>query len=421
MSLNNVGKIIRKDMASAVKNPAVIIALIVIIILPSCYALLNIQACWDPYGSTENLEFAVVNNDENFTYNGQEISAGQEVVDELKNNSDFNWTFVNENNARQGVENGSYVAAIIIPENFSEGISSINSLEPAQSNLTYLINEKNNPVASRMTNNAVDKIQSIVNDNVVQRMDMVAFEQLATMGAMTQQQQLMQLSMVNESGVENYFYSPVVIEREEINSVENYGSELSPFYIILSIWIGCIISAAMIKTRYLDKSLFSPLELYTGRMVLFILIGLLQSTVTLIGAFSLGIQVNNVGLFIASVYFISIVLTVLIYSLVSVLGNAGKVIAILLLVLQISTTNGIYPVEVMDPILQTLNPYLPMTYAIDMLREALLGVYWPTFNLGFYSLLALLIATLIIAVIVKEKFNEKANKFESSLKDSGLF
>lgn len=421
MGMKNVTHIMKKDLKALVKNPAVIIAIIAIIILPSLYALLNVEACWDPYGNTDNLNFAIVNNDENSTYNGKSLNFGDEVVDELKDNDDFNWNFVSENNARKGVENGSYYAAIIIPENFTKEILTINSQNPTPTTITYLINEKTNPVASRMSNNAANEIQEKINAKVIQTVDSVAFTQLAQLGQASQQSPLVQLSMVNESAVEDYFYSPVELEREEMFSVENYGSEVSPFYIVLSIWVGCIIAVALIKTRYLGQSKYSPLELYFGRMGLFLLIGLLQSTVTLIGAVWLGIQIENMGLFVLSTYLITIVFMVLIYSLTSIFGNGGKAIAIILLVFQISATNGIYPVYVMNSFLQSINPYLPMTYGIDLLRNALLGVYWPNIIPDLWALIGLLIGILIIAILIKELFDKVANKFEQSLEDSGLF
>ncbi len=69
MSLDKIFHIMKKDSKSIFKNPFIIITIIAIIILPSLYALLNIDACWDPYGNTDNLDFAVVNKDQNATYN----------------------------------------------------------------------------------------------------------------------------------------------------------------------------------------------------------------------------------------------------------------------------------------------------------------------------------------------------------------
>lgn len=421
MDIGKVTHIMKKDLESLIKNPAVIITIAAIIILPSLYALLNVDACWDPYENTDNLEFAVVNNDVNATYDGKSLNFGSNVVDELKDNDDFDWKFVSEDKARQGVEDGSYFAAIIIPENFTQDILSVDSQNPTKTNLTYLINEKTNPVASRMSNNAANEIQKEINNEIVKTVDSVAFKQLAQLGQLTHQQPLAQLSMVNETGVEDYFYSPVDLDRQEIDPVDNYGSEVSPFYIVLSIWVGCIISVALIKTRYLGQSIYNPLELYFGRMGLFILIGLLQSTVTLIGSFILGIQMENPGMFILFTYLITLVFMTLIYSLVSIFGNGGKAIAIILLVFQISSTNGIYPVYVMNSFLQSISPYLPMTYGIELLRNALLGMYWPNVMPAIYILIGILIATLIISILIKELFDKAANKFEQALEDSGLF
>lgn len=421
MDIGKVTHIMKKDLKSLIKNPAVIITIAAIIILPSLYALLNVDACWDPYENTDNLEFAVVNNDVNETYDGKSLNFGSNVVDELKDNDDFDWKFVSEDKARQGVEDGSYFAAIIIPENFTQDILSVDSQNPTKTNLTYLINEKTNPVASRMSNNAANEIQKEINNEIVKTVDSVAFKQLVQLGQLTHQQPLAQLSMVNETGVEDYFYSPVDLDRQEIDPVDNYGSEVSPFYIVLSIWVGCIISVALIKTRYLGQSIYNPLELYFGRMGLFILIGLLQSTVTLIGSFILGIQMENPGMFILFTYLITLVFMTLIYSLVSIFGNGGKAIAIILLVFQISSTNGIYPVYVMNSFLQSISPYLPMTYGIELLRNALLGMYWPNVMPAIYILIGILIATLIISILIKELFDKAANKFEQALEDSGLF
>lgn len=69
-------------------------------------------------GNTDNLDFAVVNNDQNATYNNASYNFGDKVIDKLEDNDDFAWDFVDEDDARDGVENGTYYAAIIIPERF---------------------------------------------------------------------------------------------------------------------------------------------------------------------------------------------------------------------------------------------------------------------------------------------------------------
>lgn len=421
MSINKIIQIFKRDIKSTIKNPAVILAIIVIIILPSLYALLNIDAFWDPYGNTENMDFAIVNNDKNISYNGQSLNFGDQIVDELKNNNDFNWTFIDKQKAMNGLENGSYYAAIVIPENFTQNILSIDSLNPRKANLTFIINEKTNPVATKMCENAANMIQSKINYNVVQSVDSEAFKQLTVIGANSKQPTLNSLSQVNSSDVEDYFYSPVDLDKQKTISTDNYGSDLAPFYIALSIWVGGIICVALLKTRYLGQSSYSPLEVYFGKMGLFIILGILQSTVTLIGCFCLGIQMENPLMFVLGDYLITIAFIVLIYSFVSLIGNAGKALAILILVLQISTTNGIYPIEVMNSFFQYLSPYMPMTYGINIIRNALLGMYWPTFKIGVIAMFIILIAIIIISILIKEKFDKPVNKFEQLIEESELF
>ena len=88
--LGNVRELLKKDFKDVfTKNPIVVLTLLAIIILPSLYALINIQACWDPYDNTGNLEFAVANLDKGATFDGEDINVGDQLEDELKRNDDF--------------------------------------------------------------------------------------------------------------------------------------------------------------------------------------------------------------------------------------------------------------------------------------------------------------------------------------------
>lgn len=210
------------------------------------------------------------------------------------------------------------------------------------------------------------------------------------------------------------------INKTVMNKVDNYGSEVSPFYLVLSMWVGCIITAVMVRSRYLNPK-YSPLELYFGKLGLFILLGLLQTTVTMACAFIMVIQILNIPLFIVSMYIITIVFMLFVYSCISVFGNVGNGIVIILLVLQILSTGGIYPVQVMAPFFQFISLFMPMTYAIVMIREASLGLYLSNYLFALSLIIAMGIATFIIAVIIKDRYDKKANYFERCLDESGLF
>jgi putative membrane protein len=111
----------------------------------------------------------------------------------------------------------------------------------------------------------------------------------------------------------------------------------------------------------------------------------------------------------------------IIYSLSSLLGEVGKGIAILLLVFQISGTGGIYPVEIMNTIFRIINPFLPMTHGINIVRESQLGLIWSNYIPSFMFLLILGIIMIIASVLLKQRWDKRTKFFEDKLEESGLF
>jgi putative membrane protein len=231
---------------------------------------------------------------------------------------------------------------------------------------------------------------------------------------------LVKLADIDPSAVREYFRSPVRMEKEHIYPVKNYGSALAPFYIPISLWIGGIIAVAMISMRvkYGD---YSSIQVYFGRMGLFIIIAVFQALVVVAGAMFLRVQTTGSMLLLLTSIYVSVCSMLIIYSLTSALGNAGKALSIIILVLQITGTGGIFPVELLPPFFQAIHPYLPLTYAVGALREVVGGVIWSIYwtNIAVLSLFP--VATFIITVLVKEKMDKRAHWMESKLEESGLF
>lgn len=612
MSRKDIGKIaeiMKEDFKGAFANPIVTIVLIGIIILPSLYALLNIQACWDPYGNTGEISFPIANLDKGASFNGEEINVGYELVNQLKDNDKFNWTFVTEDELRDGVYSGDYYAGIIIPANLSENIVSIIGDDPKEAELEYLVNVKSNPVATKLTDTAANTVYSQLNAKIVEVINLAAYGKLGelqeglasgasqmasggsqlqsgasqvsagaaqvsdgasqvTDGASQVQQgasqvqqgsdsvkagagkvqqgsdavqqgasqvqqgaeeldsvvdssllpespvkeyvessselakgsgkvaegssqvaegsvslangsvkladgasqvaggaselaggsaelakgslslaagaellgnsaaqalftaagalgssanQLAGLTGINETLLGDYIYSPIKLERNEIFSVPDYGSNVAPFYLVLSMWVGALITCVMIQPPSSEGTPYSPFEMYSGKLLIYVILSILQACVTLIGAHLLGIYVNNYPLFIASAILVSVVFMILIYSIISAIGTVGKGIAVLLLVFQISATGGIYPIQIMHHFFQTLYPYMPMTYAIRLIREAQLGVVWSNYIPALAILLGIGVVTVIVAMIIKEKADKASKYFEEKLEESNIF
>ena len=608
-NLGNIVEIIKKDFKSVFSNPIVTIVLIGIIILPSLYALLNIQACWDPYGNTGDVPFAIANLDKGATFENETINVGDALIKDLKNNDKFKWTFVTEDELRDGVYKGEYYAGIVIPKNLSKNVISITTDDPQQAKLEYVVNVKANPVAAKLTDSGSNAVYNALNAKIIEIINLAAYgklgelqeglasgaSQMASGGSQLQSgasqvssgasqvssgadqvkdgssqvkdgssqvkdgvssvedgaeqvkqgstdvkngasqveqgseeiqaavdpslipegpvkeyvegnvklangsgevasgaskladgsvslaegssklakgsgkvadgasqladgsveladgsmtlaagaellgnsaaqalftaagslgasaDALGQITGINETILGDYFYSPVKLDRHEIFSVPDYGSDVSPFYLVLSMWVGALITCAMLKPGVAKGTKYSPLEMYFGKLSIFIILSILQASVTLIGSFILGIYIANVPLFIFSSMLVSVVFMILIYSLVSALGEVGKAIAVVLLVIQISGTGGVYPVQIMADFFKVMNPYLPMTYAITLIREAQLGLVWSNYLPALVILLGIGIVTVAVLLVVKDKADSAAHYFEKRLEDSELF
>lgn len=176
--INNIIEIMKQDLSAAFSNKIVILVLIAIIILPSLYAIINIQACWNPYEKTGQMQFAVANLDNGTTYNNMSINVGNELVNTLKNNTDFKWVFVSEKELREGVKNGKYYSGIIIPQNLSENVVSITTENPKTAILYYIVNEKTNPVAPRIAQSGANAVYKEMNAKIIEFINLAAYSKL---------------------------------------------------------------------------------------------------------------------------------------------------------------------------------------------------------------------------------------------------
>ena len=107
--------------------------------------------------------------------------------------------------------------------------------------------------------------------------------------------------------------------------------------------------------------------------------------------------------------------------MISVFGQVGKGIAMILLVFQISGTGGIYPIDIMSNVFQVLYPYLPMTHAINLVRESALGLIWANYLPSFAYLLIVGVLIIILSLLLKQRFDKRTKYFEEKLKESNLF
>ena len=107
-----------------------------------------------------------------------------------------------------------------------------------------------------------------------------------------------------------------------------------------------------------------------------------QATILmLIMIYCLGLVPDHPGHFISAVYLTSFVYMSIVSLLVIVLDNPGRFLAMVLLVLQLGSSEGTFPIQTANGFFQAVNPLVPMTYSIRALRQAILG----GLNNSFYT------------------------------------
>lgn len=220
-----------------------------------------------------------------------------------------------------------------------------------------------------------------------------------------------------------FFSEPVEIESVAVYPIENYGSAVAPFYTVLSVWVGVIIMAAIIKVK-VTKSKYpdaTPTQLFFGRSLFFIAMGQVQTLITVLGdLFILKIQCVHPFLFWVVGALTSLTFTLLIYALVYSFGDVGKAIAVVVLVLQIAGSSGTYPIELLPEFFQKVYIFFPFPYAINAMRECICGLYEADIVIYLLKLLTFLVVGLVVGLWIRIPFEGLNHYMEERMEDTEM-
>lgn len=207
--------------------------------------------------------------------------------------------------------------------------------------------------------------------------------------------QLRRLLSFNASSVADFIAVPTRIVTRIVFPVSQYGAALTPLYSNVALWMGSLMLVIMIRMEVDATGLgVHPRrwQAYLGRYMLIGTLAVLQGLVITAGDLATGIKVVNIPAFLFSGMVQGFVYSAIIYALTICLQQVGKAIAILFIIMQIPGATGIYPIEMMPKFYQDINPWLPWTYGISMMREAIGGMYRLTYG---HDLLILLVFSAI--------------------------
>ncbi|MCU5498301.1 YhgE/Pip domain-containing protein [Bacillus wiedmannii] len=220
----------------------------------------------------------------------------------------------------------------------------------------------------------------------------------------------------------DYFANPVNLKENKLFAMPNYGSAMSPFYTVLALWVGALLMVSLLTVEVHEEGAnYKSHEIYFGRLLTFLTIGLSQAFIVSMGdIFLLGTYVVDKFWFVLFSLFIGGVFVCIVYSLVSIFGNVGKSMAIILLVLQVAGSGGTFPIQMTPAFFQAIYPFLPFTYAISAIRETVGGMLWDIVTRDLLVLSAFVVIMIVAALLLKTPINKSSEKFVENAKGSKI-
>ena len=168
--------------------------------------------------------------------------------------------------------------------------------------------------------------------------------------------------------------SPVSLDETTEHSIVNYGTGFAPYFIPLALWVGALMTFFLIRSlnsRALASTASDLTVALSGYWPAVFVTTIQAVIMALVLQFALGLHLANVALFYVFCVFVSLVFAAVMQFLTASLGTPGKFVAIVLLMLQLTSAAGTFPLETVPRFFQVINPFLPMTYVVLGLRQVI--------------------------------------------------
>jgi putative membrane protein len=165
---------------------------------------------------------------------------------------------------------------------------------------------------------------------------------------------------------------------EVVAPVANNGTALAPNFVPMALWAGALMATFLFHPRRLPAQLATLPRpaLWLGKLVVPAGLALAQGLIMLVmmvAAFD--IRVPHVATFALTLAITSLAFLAMVYAAVKLLGDIGKVAAVLLLVLQLASAGALIPIELTTGFFQTISPWLPFTWVVRAFRATLFGAF----------------------------------------------
>ncbi|WNF89882.1 YhgE/Pip family protein [Vagococcus fluvialis] len=230
----------------------------------------------------------------------------------------------------------------------------------------------------------------------------------------------------NDANKESDFISnPVKLKQTDVYPVPNYGSASTPFYTALCLWVGAVLFSSIASTKFhlnsKQQQKYTKRQQFLARMMTYLTVGFFQALIVVLGnQWLLGAYTKNPIWNIIFALIIDLAFMMMVYVLVALFDNLGKGIAIIILVLSISAGGGNFPIEMSGPFFRAIHPYIPFTHAVNLLRESVGGIYWPTALKAMSILISVTIAFFVAGYILYPKSERLFKKISDNIAEGHI-
>lgn len=227
---------------------------------------------------------------------------------------------------------------------------------------------------------------------------------------------------LDPEGISQFLSKPAEIESHPVFPVDHYGSGMAALFTNLSLWIGAFILIVIFRMEADAKGLkeLTVGQAYLGRFLLMSIFAVCQALIVSIGVLVIGVQHVSGFAFVATCVLVELCYLSVIYSLVSAFGHVGRGIAVVLAFIQIPGAAGLYPIEMTPSFFQELNPFLPLTYGIDALRETIAGFYSNYYAKNLLTLMFMAAVAYTVGYLLRRSLSSVNTLVNNQLEEGGL-
>lgn len=169
---------------------------------------------------------------------------------------------------------------------------------------------------------------------------------------------------------------PVRLVNQALHKAPNYGTGFAPYFIPLSLWVGAMVAYMLIQPlnrRALAVGASSWRIAFAGWLPVAV-IGVFQ-TLALMAVlhWAIGLQMARAAGTLGFLMLVTACFAAIVQWLNARFGPAGRILVLALLMLQLTSAGGTYPVQTSPRFFNAIHPFLPMTYVVDGLRRLITG------------------------------------------------